>query len=92
MTSISVGTSVNNASLSRSLPASRTDRAHSINMLSETEIYDITETQLALQLHTSILAAVMTVTAPVPVHAAEPAHWVESSIDEFKRQAMRCKA
>ena len=56
-------------------------------MLSETEIYNIAESQLAWQLHASIQAAVTTVVAPVPVRAAEPAHWIESTIDEFKRQA-----
>ena len=56
-------------------------------MLSETEINNITETQLASQLLASIKAAVVAVAAPVPARAAEPAHWIESSTDEFKRQA-----
>ena len=56
-------------------------------MLAVTEIQRITETQLPAQLLASIEAAVAAVVAPVPERAAEPAHWIDTSIDEFKRQA-----
>ena len=56
-------------------------------MLAVTEIHSITEAQLPAQLMASIEAAVAAVVAPVPERPAEPAHWIDSSIDEFKRQA-----